>query len=171
MASDENVKKQVRNYIRRANELVVKYPKAFNNSIVGRELVSFANRHLGGLDEKPVVAQQQVAAKKKQQFVTHTEQSFLPPTQKKTMEEVVAEGDDYRKMNIDQLKVYAKKEYNIDTKGITRKEDIIHLIDQYVILANAKVEETKVEETVLQETEIGSEELVTDPALTDLDKE
>lgn len=174
------IKKQVRKHVKIAHELTIKYPKVFANSLVSRELESFANRHLGGLEEKQSVAAPRTT-EKKHRVVHHTEESFRYDDKKKVVEDVAAANSgDYQKMNVDELKVYAKKEYGINTIGITKKEDIIFLIDQYKIVKETNVSEQgdllndqEINNEPKTNTDLGDEEETEseEETLLDIDKE
>src|SRR5687767_3291965 len=136
---DLKIKKQVDTLIARAEALTAKHQKVFRNSFIIKELRSFRNRHLSEVQEK----EQKVAASrttgKQYRTVNHTEESFKIEDKKKPSHDPVVEGDKFSGMSIDELKMYAKKEYGIDTKGITKEEDVLHLIEQYKIVSSADV--------------------------------
>lgn len=169
------VKKQVRNLIQRAHELTIKHKKLFANSIVSRELESFANRHLGGFEKKEEEKVPIRSERKKQTVITHTEESFRFDDKKKSFPEVAAEDEKEKllsEMSMDELKVIAKQEYGLNTRGARNKDQVLHLIEQARILREPdEVEETEEQETETEQQEETVKTEISDPALVDLDKE
>lgn len=166
MADKQAITNQIRKYINRAHELTIKHQAMFKNSIISRELESYANRHLGGLVEREPIAQRQIAetGKVRQRVISHNVQSFQPDL-KKNSQEIAAEDSDTSKMSVDELKVYAKREFGISTRGITKKDDILHLIEQYKIVRDTEVNQP--EEEIIDEIPIDDGEEKTSDEVSD----
>lgn len=131
MANPIAIKNQARKLLKRLHELSIRNKDVFANTLFSREIESLGNRHLGGLEEKKATPQQPVE-KKKRRVIQHTAESFNTDNiKKKDTPQVVVAGDDYSAMTPDELKVYAKKQLGLNTKGVTNKEDLIELIQAH----------------------------------------
>lgn len=154
-----NPQQQVKLLLSEAYKIVKENPKAFMNGLLWREIGSLVNRHLGGIDSEKEAVAQRTTPTKKHRVINHTAESFNIPDKKKITASPVV--DNYKNMNVDQLKELAKNEYGIDTRGITEASEVIYLIEQYKVVKEAGVK-TDLEDKEITQPKVGDEEKISD---------